>query len=103
LPDALEGNNSVSASQTVIRGTVSTFYYVLKNASFCSDVATVNFNLIDGGFASTTIQPTKTICESATTEINAGTAHNSFDWFSISDPSQVIPSTQKVNLGPNIM
>lgn len=100
MPDALEGNNSVSASQTVIRGTVSTFYYVLKNASFCSDVATVNFNLIDGGFASTTIQPTKTICESATTEINAGTAHNSFDWFSISDPSQVIPSTQKVNLGP---
>lgn len=100
MPDALEGNNAVSASQTVIRGTVSTFYYVLKNASFCSDVATVNFNLIDGGFATKTIQPTKTICETATTEINAGTAHDSYDWFSITNPSQVIPSTQKVNLGP---
>ena len=100
MPDAIVGQNAVSASQTVVRGTVSTFYYVIKNANFCSDIATVNLTLIDGGFASTTIKPSETICEDATIEINGGTAHTGFKWVDENNPTRVIPSTQKVILGP---
>ncbi|MNK61763.1 hypothetical protein D3C87_809290 [compost metagenome] len=99
MPDAIAGKNAVLASQTVIRGTVSTFYYVIKNASFCSDIATVNLTLIDGGFASTTIKASETVCEGSTIEINAGTAHTKFKWVDENDPARVIPSTQKVTLG----
>ena len=99
MPDAIAGQNAVSASQTVIRGTVSTFYYIVKNASFCSDVATVNLTLIDGGFASSTIKASETVCEGSTIEINAGTAHTAFKWVDENNPARVIPSTQKVTLG----
>ena len=100
MPDAIAGQNAISASQTVIRGTVSTFYYVVKNASFCSDIATVNLTLIDGGFASTTLKPTETVCEGSTIQVDAGTAHVApFKWVDENDLTKVIPSTQKVTLG----
>lgn len=99
MPDAIAGQNAVSASQTVVKGTVSTFYYVVRNSSFCSDIATVNLTLIDGGFASTTIKPSETVCEGATIEINAGAAHTGFKWVDENDSTRVIPSTQKVTLG----
>lgn len=100
MPDALGGQNAISASQTVNRGTIATFYYVIKNANFCSDVATVNLTLIDGGFASSTILPAVAICEGSTIQVDAGTAHVApYIWVDESDPSRVIPSTQKVTLG----
>jgi gliding motility-associated-like protein len=100
MPDALSSQNAISASQTINRGTVATFYYVIKNANFCSDVATVNLTLIDGGFASSTILPAVVICEGSTIQVDAGTAHVApYIWVDENDPSRVIPSTQKVTLG----
>lgn len=98
--NALSGQNAISASQTVNRGTLATFYYVIKNANFCSDVATINLTLIDGGFASSTIPPAVPICEGSTIQVDAGTAHVApFKWVDENDPSRVIPPTQKVTLG----
>lgn len=100
MPDAVSGQNAISASQTLAKGTVATFYYVIKNATFCSDIATVNLKLIDGGFPSTTIQPSVSICEDSTMQVDAGTAHVGFKWVDENDPTKVIPSVQKVTLGP---
>lgn len=100
LADANNSANAISATPTIVKGTIATFYYVIRNASYCSDIATVNLKLIDGGFASSTIPASITICEGATTIVDAGTAHVApFKWVDENDPSRVIPNTQKVTLG----
>ncbi len=99
MPDALSGQNSISASQTLSKGAGSTFYYAIKNATFCSDIATVNFKLIES-FASASIRASVIICEDSTMQVDAGTAHIGFKWVDKNDPTKVIPPTQKVTLGP---
>jgi len=98
MVDALSGQNAISASQTVTLGTVATFYYVIKNASFCSDVATVNLTLIEGGIASTTLQPSYTICEDSTILLDAGTAHSTYNWYNQNDPTTIIGTSPKITL-----
>lgn len=98
LEDAQKDQNKLPSGNITITAD-AIYHYRFEKSGVCSNVGSLSIKFTKG-FASTTIQPTKTICETATTEINAGTAHDSYDWFSITNPSQVIPSTQKVTLGP---
>ncbi len=98
MPDALSGLNAIPALQTVVMGTVGTFYYVIKNANFCSDVATINLTLIMGGQASTTLPANVTICDGSTTILDAGTAHAGFKWYNENDPTTIIGTTSKMTL-----
>lgn len=99
LEDAEQNLNEISATQIINAAAESTFYYVIKNAQFCADIAAVKISL-KKGFPSTTLQAVTTICDTSTVELNAGSAHIAYKWFNENNPSQVIPSTQKVNLGP---
>lgn len=99
MPDALSGQNAIPALQTVVMGTVGTFYYVIKNANFCSDVATINLTLIMGGQASTTLPANVTICDGSTIILDAGTAHSGFKWYNENDPTTVIGTSQQITLG----
>lgn len=98
LSDANSGQNPISDIQTIGTG-VSTFYYTIRSANFCSDIATVNVTMTKG-FASTTINASTTICEGSTAPVNAGSAHIAFQWVDENDPTKVIPSVQNVNLEP---
>lgn len=98
MEDATKGQNAIAASQTILPGK-STFYYVIKDGTFCSDIATVNFTLIKG-FASTSLPANITICEGTTTELDAGKAHKFYNWYKQSDPATVIGTSEKITLGP---
>ncbi|MGC4130500.1 MAG: Ig-like domain-containing protein, partial [Bergeyella sp.] len=100
MPDALSGQNAVSASQTLTMGTPATFYYVIKNANYCSDVATVNLTLIMGGFKSETLEPSYTTCEDSTATLDAGTAHTGFKWYNENNPTVVIGTSQTITVPP---
>ncbi|PZU90784.1 MAG: hypothetical protein DI529_02215 [Chryseobacterium sp.] len=99
MPDALNGQNAIPALQTLVMGTTGTFYGVIKNANYCSDVATINLTLIMGGQASTTLPASVPICELTTTTLDAGTAHLSYTWYNENDPTTIIGTGSKIVVG----
>ncbi|WP_051230773.1 T9SS type B sorting domain-containing protein [Epilithonimonas caeni] len=75
------------------------YYYRFEKVGICPNVGSLSIKYTKG-FASTTIPAKVTICENATKQIDAGTAHNKYQWIDENDPTNIIPSIQKVTLPP---
>ncbi|SHK04352.1 T9SS type B sorting domain-containing protein [Epilithonimonas mollis] len=98
LNDAQRDINRLPNGNVTITKDVDYHFRFEKNG-ICPNVGSLSIRYTKG-FASLTLQPEITICESATVQVDGGTAHVKWQWTSDSDPAYIIPPTQKVTLKP---
>lgn len=77
LANAQSNTGNIPANQTITGDT--TFYYRFTKAGSCVEIGTLNI-IFSAGTPSTTLPPSVTVCEGATTILDVGTGYSTILW-----------------------
>ncbi|MBS7332546.1 MAG: choice-of-anchor L domain-containing protein [Weeksellaceae bacterium] len=86
LEDARNNRNQISEQQVLVGDT--TYFIRFSQANLCDNIAPISFKLKQAKRSETLID--QTICEGATTTLNAGSGFDSFLWLHNGSTSQIV-------------